>query len=120
MTNVAEWMAGGTRSKLAEFFRSARFVAWTSSALPVRGRDHYFQIERGGNGLVAYHARREAVLAYGGEDARVHSRASRLDDLQVRRPASLIDDHSHNNLGVFTEQTSGAGIGNYINFIDQL
>ena len=107
----------------AEFFGSARFVyrCRQGSDLPICIGDHYFQVERGGNGLVAYRARREAVLAHGSEDACVHSRTSRLDDLQVRWLASLIDDHSHNNLGVIIDQTTGSvWIGYDINFIAQL
>src|ERR1700678_4284604 len=85
------------------WIRPFRLPLASRSDLPVRGLYHYFQIERGGNGLVAHHARRKAVLAHGCEDARVHSRTSRLEDLQVRWPAILVDNHSHNNLGVIVD-----------------
>ena len=83
--------------------------------------NEYFQVERSGNGLIADHARREAVLTYGSEDACVHSRASRLDDLQIRGLTSLIDNHSYNDLAVIAEQASGVVRICYdINFVDQL
>jgi len=41
--------------------------------LPIGIRDNYFQVERSSNGLIAYHARREAILTHGSKDARVHS-----------------------------------------------
>ena len=58
--------------------------------------------------MIADRARCEAVLTDGSKDACVYARASRLDDLQVRRLTSLIDDHPHNDLAVVVEQASGA------------
>ena len=42
--------------------------------LPIGIRDIYFQVERSSNGLIAHHARREAILTHGSKDASVHSR----------------------------------------------
>lgn len=89
--------------------------------LPIGIGNKNLQVKRSGNGLVADHARCEAVLTYSRENACVYSRASRLDDPQVRRLTSLIDNHPNNDLAVIAEQASGASrIGYDINGVNQL
>ena len=60
--------------KRAELFVRPSLVRGSRKRLPIGIRDIYFQVERSSNGLIAHHARREAILTHGSKDASVHSR----------------------------------------------
>ena len=64
-----------------------------NNRLPVGIGNEDFEVEGSRNGLIADHAGREAVLAYSGEDACVHTGAS-SDGVVTRPMAELMVPHS--------------------------
>jgi len=66
--------SGEKKPQTGGVFVRPSFARGWRKRLPIGTRDNYFQVERSSNGLIAYHARREAILTHGSKDARVHSR----------------------------------------------
>src|ERR1700761_1900745 len=90
-----------TEKRNGRSFWAARFglkvCCRERNGLPVGVGDDNFEVQRGGDRLVADRAGREAILADGSENTRVHTGAGGLNDLEIGGLAVLVDDHADNN-----------------------
>src|SRR5437764_1257134 len=69
--------------------------AWTLSLRLLRDLNLHVKVELHCGLLAAYGCRKEAVLADGFEDVRIHIRAGRTEDLHIGWIALVIDDHGN-------------------------
>ena len=102
------------------FFVRPLFVAIVTNRLPIRIGNHYFQVDRNGNGLVAHRARREAVLTYGSKNTLVYPGPADLTIFRSVGLPVLSTIMPTTTVVSLLSKRAVSGICDDINFVDQL